>query len=268
MVYETKYYNILGVAPNASQDEMRKGFRKLAMIYHPDRNPAGAQKFAEISTVYDVLSDETLRQIYDLTGEKGISQFTNAQSCCGGCSGELGHCGGGGYDDSDEEDYDDSDEEDYDSDEDEEHEDGREPGEVVAPKPTGSEEKTPEVPPAANEHNSMKKAISGEEYLKRQMTLRQMQDKGMTNQAGMMGVMGFSGVNNMAMAGVMSQMAGHSHAHGAAGHSHDHGAAGHSHSHGPGHSHSHGPGRQFNRHFFISETGLSHARSIETSVNL
>ena len=244
MVYETKYYNILGVAPNASQDEMRKGFRKLAMIYHPDRNPAGAQKFAEISTVYDVLSDETLRQIYDLTGEKGISQFTNAQSCCGGCSGELGHCGGGGYDDSDEEDYDDSDEEDYDSDEDEEHEDGREPGEVVAPKPTtGAEEKTPEVPPTANEHNSMKKAISGEEYLKRQMTLRQMQDKGMTNQAGMMGVMGFSGVNNMAMAGVMSQMAGHSHAHGAAGHSHAHGAAGHSHDHGAaGHSHSHGPG--------------------------
>ena len=237
MVYETKYYNILGVAPNASQDEMRKGFRKLAMIYHPDRNPAGAQKFAEISTVYDVLSDETLRQIYDLTGEKGISQFTNAQSCCGGCSGELGHCGGGGYDDSDEEDYDDSDEEDYDSDEDEEHEDGREPGEVVAPKPTtGAEEKTPEVPPTANEHNSMKKAISGEEYLKRQMTLRQMQDKGMTNQAGMMGVMGFSGVNNMAMAGVMSQMAGHSHAHGAAGHSHSHGP-GHSHSHGPSHSH-------------------------------
>ena len=68
MVYETKYYNILGVAPNASQEEMKRGFRKLAMIHHPDRNPAGAQKFAEISTVYDVLSDESLRQIYDLTG--------------------------------------------------------------------------------------------------------------------------------------------------------------------------------------------------------
>ena len=49
------------------------------MIYHPDRNPAGAQKFAEISTVYDVLSNEALRQIYDLIGEKGISQFNNAQ---------------------------------------------------------------------------------------------------------------------------------------------------------------------------------------------
>merc|ERR1719367_1752455 len=60
--------------------------------------------------------------------------------------------------------------------------------------------------------------------------------------------MGFSGVNNMAMAGVMSQMAGHSHAHGAAGHSHDHGAAGHSHSHGPGHSHSHGPGGHSHSH--------------------
>ena len=79
MVYETKYYNILGVAPNASQEEMKRGFRKLAMIYHPDRNPAGAQKFAEISTVYDVLSNEALRQIYDLIGEKGISQFNNAQ---------------------------------------------------------------------------------------------------------------------------------------------------------------------------------------------
>ena len=243
MVYETKFYNILGVAPNASQEEMKRGFRKLAMIYHPDRNPAGEEKFAEISTVYDILSDETLRQIYDLLGEKGVSQFTNAQSCCGGCSGELG-CGGGDDEDSDEEDYD-SDEDEDDDDEDEGRE-GLEHGEVP-PKQVGAD-KMPEGPQVANEHNSMRKAIGGEEYMKRQMTLRQMQDQGMTNQAGMMGVMGFSGTKNMAMAGVMNQMgpkgqgqmgpggsglAWDPYGPGASGYSHGPGVTGHSHSHGP-----------------------------------
>jgi len=204
------------------------------MIYHPDRNPAGAQKFAEISMVYDILSNETLRQIYDLTGEKGISQFTNAQSCCGGCSGELG-CGGGDYEDSDEEDYDSEEDE---ADRDEERE-GLEHGEV---RPEQAEvKKTPDGPQIANEHNSMRNAIRGDEYMKRQMSLRQMQDQGMTNQAGMMGVMGFSGMSNMAMAGVMHQMGhggpGHTHPHGSGvttGHFHGEGDAGHSHSHGIG----------------------------------
>ena len=58
------YYSILGVNRNASQDDIKKAYRKLAMAYHPDRG-GDHNKFAEINSAYDTLSDPAKRQQYD-----------------------------------------------------------------------------------------------------------------------------------------------------------------------------------------------------------
>lgn len=65
------YYQILGVARNASTDDIRKAYRKLAMKYHPDRNPGDKQaeeRFKEINEAYQVLNDEQKRAHYDRVG--------------------------------------------------------------------------------------------------------------------------------------------------------------------------------------------------------
>lgn len=69
------YYEVLGVARNDSEEEIRKAFRKKALEYHPDRNKsAGAEeKFKEINEAYQVLSDTKKRSLYDRHGEAGVS---------------------------------------------------------------------------------------------------------------------------------------------------------------------------------------------------
>ena len=59
------YYQILGVSRDASQDDIKKAYRKLSKQYHPDVNPEGADKFKEIGEAYGVLSDGNKRQQYD-----------------------------------------------------------------------------------------------------------------------------------------------------------------------------------------------------------
>jgi len=69
------YYDILGVGRNASEDEIKKSYRKLALKYHPDRNPGdknAEECFKEASEAYEVLRDPEKRQIYDMYGHAGL----------------------------------------------------------------------------------------------------------------------------------------------------------------------------------------------------
>jgi curved DNA-binding protein len=71
------YYDILGVSKTASDDEIKKAYRKLAMKYHPDRNPnkkEAEERFKEINEAYAVLSDKEKRKQYDSFGAEGFRQ--------------------------------------------------------------------------------------------------------------------------------------------------------------------------------------------------
>ena len=81
------YYEVLGVQKSATKDEIKKGYRKLAVQYHPDKNPGNKEaeeKFKEATEAYEILSDEKKRQIYDQYGFAGLE-------------GMGGGAGGGGY---------------------------------------------------------------------------------------------------------------------------------------------------------------------------
>jgi len=73
---KSDYYKILGVDRNASSDEIKRSYRKLAMQYHPDRNPGNKEaeeKFKEAAEAYEVLSDPEKRDIYNRFGHEGLS---------------------------------------------------------------------------------------------------------------------------------------------------------------------------------------------------
>lgn len=81
------YYSTLGVSKGASDDDLKKAYRKLAMQYHPDKNPGNAEaekKFKSINEAYDVLKDAQKRAAYDRYGHEA---FTNGMSGGGGQGG-------------------------------------------------------------------------------------------------------------------------------------------------------------------------------------
>ena len=86
------YYQTLGVDRKASEDDLKKAFRKLAMQYHPDRNkddPTAEAKFKEVNEAYDALKDPQKRAAYDQYGAEGVSGM-------GGMGGGGGFAGGFG----------------------------------------------------------------------------------------------------------------------------------------------------------------------------
>jgi DnaJ family protein A protein 2 len=69
-VAETELYDVLGVSPQASSNEIKKAYLKLAQKYHPDKNPSpdAKEKFQQISEANEILGDEEKRQMYDRYG--------------------------------------------------------------------------------------------------------------------------------------------------------------------------------------------------------
>ena len=79
------FYEILGVSKSSSQDEIKKAYRKVAMQFHPDRNPgdkSAEEKFKEAAEAYEILSNPDKRAQYDRFGHQAFS---------------AGRGGGGGY---------------------------------------------------------------------------------------------------------------------------------------------------------------------------
>ena len=69
------FYEVLGVGKAASGDEIKKAYRKVAMQYHPDRNPgdkAAEEKFKEAAEAYEILSDTDKKSQYDRYGHAGV----------------------------------------------------------------------------------------------------------------------------------------------------------------------------------------------------
>ena len=88
MTQKRDFYETLGVAKNAAKPELKKAYRKLAIKYHPDKNPGNKEaesKFKEASEAYSVLNDDNKRGIYDQFGHRGLQG--------------AGHSGSNGFED-------------------------------------------------------------------------------------------------------------------------------------------------------------------------
>ncbi|KAI3429290.1 hypothetical protein D9Q98_005386 [Chlorella vulgaris] len=76
-VRETKYYDYLGISPDADDRTIQKAYRRAALKYHPDRNPDkpdAEERFREVAAAYEVLSDAQKKEVYDRYGEQGLKQ--------------------------------------------------------------------------------------------------------------------------------------------------------------------------------------------------
>ena len=93
MADKRDYYEVLGVSRDVSADELKKAYRKLAVKFHPDKNPGdktAEDKFKEVGEAYDILSDDQKRAAYDRYGHGAFA---------GGMGGPSAGGGGGGFHD-------------------------------------------------------------------------------------------------------------------------------------------------------------------------
>ena len=98
MAEKRDYYEVLGVSKTATDDELKKAFRKLAKQYHPDLHPGDKEceeKFKEVNEAYEVLSDKDKRARYDQFGHAGVDPNYGAGGGAG--AGGFGGFGGGGF---------------------------------------------------------------------------------------------------------------------------------------------------------------------------
>ena len=97
----TEFYERLGVDKNASQDEIKKAYRKLSKKYHPDINkdPGAEDKYKEIQEAYETLSDEEKRASYDQYGAAGANAGFGGQGGFSGFDGFQSAGGFGGFED-------------------------------------------------------------------------------------------------------------------------------------------------------------------------
>ena len=93
----TEYYDRLGVSKDASQDEIKRAYRKMSKKYHPDINkePGAEEKYKEVQEAYETLSDDQKRAAYDQYGPDGANGFGGQ----GGFGGFDGGAGFGGFED-------------------------------------------------------------------------------------------------------------------------------------------------------------------------
>lgn len=95
MVTKRDYYDILGVSKSASDTDIKKAYRKLALEWHPDRNktPEAEQKFKEINEAYEILSDPQKKGAYDQFGHAAFDQGMGGAGPFGGFGGHTGRYG-------------------------------------------------------------------------------------------------------------------------------------------------------------------------------
>lgn len=101
MAEKRDYYEVLGISKNATEDEIKKAYRKMAKQYHPDLHPDdpdAAEKFKEVNEANDVLSDPQKRQRYDQFGHAGVDPSYGAGQGTGGFGGFGGFSTGDGID--------------------------------------------------------------------------------------------------------------------------------------------------------------------------
>ena len=99
MADKRDYYEVLGLKKGASEEEIKKAFRKMAMKYHPDRNPGdktAEEKFKEVNEAYSILSDPDKKSKYDRFGFAGVDPSAGFGGAGGGFGGFGGFGGSGG----------------------------------------------------------------------------------------------------------------------------------------------------------------------------
>jgi DnaJ family protein A protein 2 len=90
MVVDKKLYDTLEIDSNATIDEIKKAFKKLALVYHPDKNNGNDERFKEINSAYKILGDPNTRRHYDLTGQVNGNQDSQDNPFGGGGGGGGG----------------------------------------------------------------------------------------------------------------------------------------------------------------------------------